>query len=230
MTAAIRLLQYYYYTAEQRFLFSTGFQENFSCDASSHLPRGYSIGFTNHNLLFSSPVRYISTAEGMSPVNIESLGCLKKYIKTCKSLEHATRQRIVWVTVLHQVCLDNALFLPSFPIIDMSNLELERAAMGPRRWIGLCVRGALENKEPTCGGMLHTRQIRASVNLDHFFIVPGGRYIVTADRDLSVWDLGYVPTADFNLVASVDMEDYCEVMMVQATPDGKGLVILICYL
>ena len=166
----------------------------------------------------------------MSSVNIESLGCLK-HIKTCKALEHATRQRIVWVTVLHQVCLDNALFLPSFPIIDMSNLDLERAAMGPRRWIDLCVRGALQNEDPTFSEMLHPRKIRAIEDYDKidFFIVPGGRYLVTAGTSLSVWDLGYVSTADCKLVASVEVEDYCSHIMVQATPDGKGLVILFSY-
>ena len=59
-------------------------------------------------------------------------------IKTCKAFERSTRQRAVWVAALHRVCFENTLFLPSFPISDMSNLEIEKAAMGPRRWIELC--------------------------------------------------------------------------------------------
>jgi len=60
--------------------------------------------------------------------------------------------------------------------------------------------------------------------------VPGGRYLVTAgDRLLSVWDLGYVSTADCKLVASVGLRDVFEFCMVQATPDGKGLIILLPY-
>ena len=37
-----------------------------------------------------------------------------------------------------ELCLDNTLFLPSFPIADMTVAELEHAAMGPRRWIERC--------------------------------------------------------------------------------------------
>ena len=59
-------------------------------------------------------------------------------IKTCRAFERITRQRVVWVAALHRVCFENTLFLPSFPISDMSNLEIEKAAMGPRRWIELC--------------------------------------------------------------------------------------------
>ena len=73
----------------------------------------------------------------MSSNNIESLGCLRT-IKTCETLELASRIRIVWAAALQRVCLNNTLFLPGFPIPDMSDLELERAAMAPRRWIEHC--------------------------------------------------------------------------------------------
>ena len=162
----------------------------------------------------------------------ESLGCLR-HMKTCKALEFATRKRIVWVTVLHRVCLDNTLFLPSFPIVpDMSDLELERAAMAPRRWIELC--GALQKQHSNdFGEMLRPRttKIIKDAGGSHFFIVPGGRYLVTAGSGLFVWDLGYTSTVDCKLVASVELGDdfEFEFCMVQATPDGKGLVILSSY-
>ena len=158
--------------------------------------------------------------------------------KTCKALELATRKRIVWMTVLHRVCLENTLFLPSFPIPDMSDLELERAAMAPRRWIKFC--GAFlkqhsndfsERLRPRTTNIIKdlrprtTRIIKDSVR--SLFIVPGGRYLVTTGSGISVWDLGYVSTVDCKLVASVGSEDdnyyFCKV---QATPDGKGLIIL----
>jgi hypothetical protein len=148
-------------------------------------------------------------------------------IKTCKALELATHQRIVWVAALHRVCLENTLFLPSFPIPDMSDLELERAAMAPRRWIELCCAFQKQNSNEY-SKMLHprtTRIINDTTNSD-FIFVPGGRYLVTAGNGLSVWDLGYVSTVDCKLVASVGLEDYFEFCVVQATPDGMGLVIL----
>ena len=180
----------------------------------------------------SSSVRYTGTAQGMSSINIESFGYSRHNIKTCKALKLATRQRIVWVAVLHQVCLNNTLFLPSFPISDMSDLELERAAMGPRRWIQFC--GASQKQHSNgFSETLQPRKIRAlnvkEGDKSYFYIVPGGRYLVTAGDSLSVWDLGYVSTVDCELVASVKLERYCHFFEVQATPDGMSLVILIAY-
>ena len=149
---------------------------------------------------------------------------LKTYYKTCKALELATRKRIVWLTVLHRVCLDNTLFLPSFPIPDMSDEELERAAMGPRRWL----RDAFQKQHSNDFGARTTRTIK-DASKSWFFIVPGGRYLVTAGIGLCVWDLGYVSTADCKLIASVVLGDDFESCAVQATPDGKGLVILSSY-
>ena len=128
------------------------------------------------------------------------------------------------MTVLHQVCIDNTIFLPTFPIPDMSNLELERAAMAPRRWIELCGEQHFNDFSE-----LHprtTRIIKDHALVNSLFIVPGGRYLVTAGKGIFVWDLGYVSTVDCKLVASAGKEDDFAFCMVQATPDGKGLVIL----
>ena len=161
-------------------------------------------------------------------INIESFGCLRLSIKTCKALELATRQRIVWVAALHRVCIDNALFLPSFPIPDMSDLELERAAMAPRRWTELCGSGMFLGRRVS--KMLHPRtRIIKDDKVKSLFIIPGGRFLVTAGNSLSVWDLGYVPTVECKLVASAGLGDDFEFCVAQATPDGKGLVILASY-
>ena len=115
----------------------------------------------------------------------------------------------------------------------MNDLELEKAAMGPRRWIELC--GAFEKQHLNDPGAIlypqATRIIdsRASIYTD-FFIVPGGRYLVSSSLiDISVLDLGYTSSADCKLIASVGLEgreswgNACEV---QPTPDGMGLIIL----
>ena len=154
-------------------------------------------------------------------------------IKTCKALQPSTWQRVVWVAALHRVCLDNALFLPSYPIPDMSDLELEKAAMAPRRWIELCV--AFEKQylnDP--GAQLCPRATRfindlLTIEVDEsteFFIVPGGRYLLSySPEGISVLDLGYTSNADCKLIASVGPEGGSDVCLVQATPDGMGLVI-----
>ena len=67
-------------------------------------------------------------------------------------------------------------------------------------------------------------------NSSRLYIVPGGRYLVTADNGLHVWDLGCVSTVDCKLVASVGLGNAFEFLDVQATPDGMGLVILSVYM
>ena len=112
----------------------------------------------------------------------------------------------------------------------MSDLELERAVMAPRRWIELCASGALQNQDVVESNEMiqsRTRNIKGTVK--SVFIVPGGRYLVTAGKGLFVWDLGYVSTVDCKLVASVELGDYFKFLVVQATPDGKGLVIVSSY-
>ena len=129
------------------------------------------------------------------------------------------------MAVLHQVCLDNTLFLPSFPIPDMSDLELERAAIAPCRWFSRFQKQHSQAKY--FGEMLHPRTTRIiKESIRSLFIVPGGRYLVTAGNGISVWDLGYVSTVDCKLVSSVGLGDVFDFCMVQTTPDSKGLVIL----
>ena len=139
------------------------------------------------------------------------------------------------MAALHRVCLDNALFLPSFPISDMSDLELEKAATGPRRWIELC--GAFEKRhlnDP--GAILRPRTTRVindsfatkiDYNITEFFIVPGGRYAVSYSPDgIFILDLGYTSSADCKLIASIGPEGGSDNCIVQATADGMGLIIL----
>ena len=155
-------------------------------------------------------------------------------IKTCKALQPSTRQRVVWMAALHRVCFDNTLFLPSFPISDMSDLEIEKAALGPHMWIELC--GAYEKQHfcdpPTILWPRTTRLIDDlfSTEVDFestdLFIVPGGRYLVSSSSDdISVLDLGNSSSADCKLIASVVPEGGSYTCIVQATPDGMGLAM-----
>ena len=100
--------------------------------------------------------------------------------------------------------------------------------MAPRRWIELCASRAYpKQRSNDFPPETRTRIIKESVT--SLFMVPGGRYLVTAGKGLSVWDLGYVSTVECKLVASFGLEDGIILHMVQATPDGKGLVILTSY-
>ena len=121
----------------------------------------------------------------------------------------------------------------------MSDLEIEKAAMGPGRWIELC--SAFEKRHLNHPGAIlcprATRIINDSLGIEfdyentRFFIVPGGRYLVSHWPDghgISVLDLGYTSSADFKLIASVGLEGEYDIwypFKVQATPDGMGLTI-----
>jgi len=113
----------------------------------------------------------------------------------------------------------------------MSDLELEQAAMGPRRWINRSVFKKQNSNEP--GAIMWTRTTRvikqANSYSDYVYIVPGGRYMVnaTSDGGLFFWDLGYVASADCKLIASVEIEARFRFYMVQVTLDGKGLIIAV---
>ena len=109
----------------------------------------------------------------------------------------------------------------------MSDLELERAAMAPRRWIELC--SAFQKQYSNDSSMeLHpeTTTTRFTTGTSgSMFIVPGGRYLVISGFDLFVWDLGYDSIVDCKLVASVELGDDFQLFEVQTTPDSMGLVI-----
>jgi hypothetical protein len=117
----------------------------------------------------------------------------------------------------------------------MSDLELEKAAMGPRRWIELC--GAFEKEHLNDPGAIMYPRTTRNINdlliaeVDYptteFFIVPGGRYLVgDTPGSISVFDLGYNSSADCKQIASVTLEGYYKSCKVQTTPDGMGLIIL----
>ena len=116
----------------------------------------------------------------------------------------------------------------------MSDLEIENAAMGPRRWIELC-RAYEKQHLNGSAAILSPRATRIiddlfTTKLDFdstdIFLVPGGRYLVTSSPDnISVLDLGYNSSADCKLIASVEPESKSGTCLVQPTPDGMGLAI-----
>ena len=123
----------------------------------------------------------------------------------------------------------------------MSNLELEKAAIAPRRWIELC--GAFEKQHLNeTSAILCPRATRHIDDLlghevnyfgSDFLIVPGGRYLVSSSFEgISVSDLGYTSSADCKLIASAGGQDRYNknvfIKGLQATADGMGLIILWC--
>jgi hypothetical protein len=120
----------------------------------------------------------------------------------------------------------------------MGNLEIEKAVMGPRRWIELW--GTFEKQHPNDNGVILRPRATRIINdlLDTYihcklFIVPGGRYLVSSSPDcISVLDLGYTSSSDCKLIASVELPmkgSSYEDLEVQVTLDGMGLTIFSCF-
>ena len=137
------------------------------------------------------------------------------------------------MAALHRVCFENTLFLPTFPISDMSDLEIGWDRVG-----GLSSAALSRNRGLDDNGVIlrpqSTRTINDSlafkVNYHHslFFLVLGGRFLVTySAAGISVLDLGYTSSSDCKLIATVEppMKGGSIGLMVSTTPDGKGLTI-----
>ncbi|KAF5338877.1 hypothetical protein D9611_008794 [Ephemerocybe angulata] len=129
----------------------------------------------------------------------------------CKALHEMFADRELWKYVLHDVCHRHSIFLPSYPIDDMSLTELQRAALGPYRWARLLKRKANPSIRTES-----TRLLKPLKENNHplgvapnslQFLVPGGRFLFIAQRhSLDLWDLGVVgrqPLEASTLIARV---------------------------
>lgn len=140
----------------------------------------------------------------------------------------------MWIHALHRICIDNQLFRPSFPIQTMSDIDLEKAATAPLRWIAI-------SKFTQCRTRRIIRRPARFSELEkpnysdeiYPYLVPGGRYLVTSSFDfLAVWDLGYTSDA---VVSSSDWEPLrvwsvpmktAPWIKIHPSPDGSSLRIV----
>ena len=151
------------------------------------------------------------------------------------------KRRIIWIDTLRRVCIDNTLFLPSFPIPDMSDIELEWVAMAPYRWVKLC-NATFARRQHGSKAVLHPTKTRMLCRCDRKFgrndwsviFVPGGRYLITySNTHISIWDLGYTSDSTCKLLASVEPGPAAVKSLVNClvnqTSDGMGLIIAVMW-
>ncbi|KAF5311723.1 hypothetical protein D9611_009453 [Ephemerocybe angulata] len=116
----------------------------------------------------------------------------------CKVFHDFFAERELWVYVLYALCHRHCLFIPSYPIDDMTTMELQRAALGPRRWEELLNANGSPVADIRKMSMLRPVNMREHYTLgantgSKHFLVPGGRFLVTATFDsVTLWDLGAV--------------------------------------
>ena len=114
----------------------------------------------------------------------------------------------------------------------MSDVELERAAVAPHRWIRRCAAFAKQHSDHSDTTLRPTtRVIQDSLTSDdsitEIFLVPGGRYLVSySPGGICVWDLGYTLNDDCKVLASVGPDGGTFSCMVSATSDNMGLIVI----
>lgn len=128
---------------------------------------------------------YLLISRFLNPLDIISLG------QTCRSLSRLLSDRKVWVNCLHDMCIANRLFLPTFPISEMSIHQLQHAVTAPARMLSILTGPRKSNRdviEPfqTCKLFFGKSSSLAGITL-----LPGGRFLVAGvGEDLGIWDLG----------------------------------------
>lgn len=89
----------------------------------------------------------------------------------------------------------------------------------PQKWLRVSVKQ--QNKT--------SYQTRFLTKADGARMGVGGRYLVTfSNEEIAIWDLGYTSHSSITLVASVGI-DFNYSPLVQATEDGRGLILVMIY-
>ncbi|KAF8167199.1 hypothetical protein B0H34DRAFT_669698 [Crassisporium funariophilum] len=153
--------------------------------------------------------------------------------KTCKAMVQATSQRNVWLDAFNRLCSDNSVLWTSFPISEMSLLELESAAMGPARFTA-AIRKAHINRLAVLPSHLIHAPLRSpefvSVSCKNIFLIPGGRYLVTLYLGyLEIWDLGKPGLREpiSQLMTIHRITTSCEYFIVHPSRGGQGVRICV---
>lgn len=162
--------------------------------------------------------------------------------KTCRTLHQATLQRQVWLNTLRRVCVTNSVYAPSFPLTEMTLLELEHAAVLPSLWrsIGSATDKSVpggDDEQWFCGARRTISLGGAKLKLKHgwntssrdLFLVPGGRYLIHfCDDRISLYDLGHTPHSPLLDHARVEAQlEYGGIYLVHPSPDGSALRIFL---
>ncbi|KAG6819978.1 hypothetical protein H0H93_006808 [Arthromyces matolae] len=159
----------------------------------------------------------------LDPIDIISLRL------TCKRVSWSTKDRNAWKSVLRTVCATHGVFLPTFRFEEMTQRELEHAALVPIRFLSL-----ISQENIT----VQPRAIRLLVPKDpakftELFLISGGRYLFTqtVDGRIELWDLGSSPASVIrpSPVASLAEDDQWEssIMALEPTNDGRGIYMII---
>ncbi|KAF5329988.1 hypothetical protein D9611_010420 [Ephemerocybe angulata] len=181
-------------------------------------------------------------AELLNPIDVVALG------ETCRALHEATAERTLWMNLLKAMCMEYDLFLPSYPIDEMSATQLRRAALGPHLWTQRVYKHAVSpnvslhdlgtNVLPPVSTIPFYGRLKYELRRH---LVPGGRFLITcdaehSDRDpratrdtdiftLKLWDLGFAgrkPLLQPQLLASREIGSWLEIIHIEMDCSIRG--------
>ncbi|KAJ7485798.1 hypothetical protein FB451DRAFT_1231091 [Mycena latifolia] len=129
----------------------------------------------------------------MSYTNVLDIIALRQ---VCTSLLAASYQRILWIQALRSLCAEKNIFLPSFPISEMTLPQLEHAATAGLRFLARMRREFTSS--PFSGTLrpFSTRILSSAASATECFkntiLVPGGRFLLTScGKNVRIWDVGF---------------------------------------
>ncbi|KAF9001150.1 hypothetical protein BDQ17DRAFT_1358847 [Cyathus striatus] len=151
-------------------------------------------------------------------------------LETCRRMHCLGSELAFCHMILRKVCVQDSIFIPSFPMSTMGVSKLKSAVTGPHRFLS-----ALESKEP--GSKLKvvtTKTLRLGPEfgrdrIKDIFLVPGGRFLlVVFMHKLALWDLSIIsenPQPVASSTTRIQISDSSS-HVVSTTIDGLGLRIL----
>ena len=122
------------------------------------------------------------------------------------------------------------MFKATFPTNDMTTSQVEHAATSPARFVAHlhCNLPLPSSIQP-----MYTRILSfhaKNTSLDSYFLVPGGRYLVTSLRNgrIQLWDLGFSANMAIapNPLASTDVKDFINIRCLGPTSNGLGIRVV----
>ncbi|KAJ3533505.1 hypothetical protein NMY22_g7309 [Coprinellus aureogranulatus] len=152
----------------------------------------------------------LSVISRLDPEDVQSLQ------SSSRSMRSRLDDKVIWIEVFRAVCRACAIFPPSYPVDEMHTLRLRRAALAPARFGRLLESNSFHtNVVPPIEPITITSiDIGDPVKSEKHFLVPGGRFLVTAHPyAINIWDLGVPDRPALTqpiLVAHVDIEEEAE--------------------
>jgi len=133
------------------------------------------------------------------------------------------------MNALRRVCVRHSVFAPTFPIADMTVLQLEHSATSPTRLLARIRRDLPTGSiQPVCTRML--TKLPAASAFHDTFLVPGGRFLFTRSpgNTIELWDLGFSPDSVIRLIASEHFEnEHTFIVYLQPKGDGLGILVVV---